>query len=78
MREIVDYLIENRDFLMSLLKDDITNRDDLLKREPFFKEEIEEQFRLLARHKIADYITRLFACDYETIVILLEKKEYFE
>lgn len=70
--QIKDYLITHKLRLKELLEPIVIAKDYMIKIDFLFNEEIMEQFNRKIRSDIANEVSKDLACDYETIIILLE------
>lgn len=70
--EIKDYLISNKEHLVSLLQPHKDKKNFLEDSLPFFNGEIELQYVELRRNIIATEITKSLAISYEDVIVYLE------
>lgn len=76
--EVVQYLILSQLKFKIALQPYITQRDNLLKRDSLFSDEIKQQFKELASQIIVDDVTRNMAVSTEEVKQVLEDLNFDE
>jgi uncharacterized protein VirK/YbjX len=69
---ILEFLIDNQLHLKTLCRDITIQYKQALTEEPFFSEEITEQYISTCNEIITDYVTKNLAINTEQCIILLE------